>query len=126
MPPRPAAPFRWRSLFHPAALCLLIGYVAHCWELLGNYAWTPSLLAAALAPLRLDALTVALLIGAVVHLSGMLATTFIGTWSDRWDRSTVLVAVAAAGAGCSLLMGYAPAWGPAWTVALAAVSGRVF
>lgn len=116
-----ASAFRWRSTFTPVAVCLLIGYIAHCWELLGHYAWTPSLLAAALEPLHLKAVTSALIVGAVVHLSGMLATTVIGALSDRLDRAKVLVFVGAAGAACSLLMGWSIHWGPAWTVVIAAI-----
>ena len=102
-------------------MCLLIGYVAHCWELLGHYAWTPSLLASALAPLRLDAVSMALLIGGVVHFSGMLSTIAFGVLSDRWDRAKVLIFVGASGAACSLLMGCSMQWGAAWTVLIAAL-----
>lgn len=116
-----AVTWRWRAMFSPAALCLLIGYVAHCWELLGNWAWTPSLLAEVLRPLRLNAAAMALLVAAVVHLSGMLSTFLIGALSDRWGRSRVLIAVGAAGACCSLLMGCSPQWGPLWAVVIAAV-----
>lgn len=112
---------RPRSALNPVAICLLVGYVAHCWELLGNYAWTPSLLAAAVAPLHLDTLSRALLIGVVVHFSGMLSTVAFGMLSDRWDRAPVLVAVGAAGAACSILMGCSMQWGPAWTVLIAAI-----
>ncbi|WP_338759763.1 MFS transporter [Massilia sp. METH4] len=115
------SPLQWKTVFSPAALCLLVAYVAHCWELLGSYAWTPSLLATALRPLHLDPLAQALLVGAVAHLSGMLATPAIGILSDRWNRSNVLVAVAATGAACSLLMGWSTHWAPAWTVVLAAI-----
>lgn len=112
-------PFHWRAMFSPVALCLLIGYVAHCWELLGHYAWTPSLLASAVAPLELGGPWAALLIGAVIHLSGMVSTTVIGVVSDRRGRSKVLIWVAAAGASCSVLMGYAAQWGPVWTIFIA-------
>jgi MFS family permease len=111
----------WRGMFSPVALCLLIGYVAHCWELLGHYAWTPSLLAQAVAPMKLSAPCAALLIGAVIHLSGMVSTTVIGVVSDRWGRSKVLIWVAAAGASCSMLMGYAASWGPVWTLFVAMI-----
>jgi MFS family permease len=111
--------FRWQDMFSPVALCLLIGYVAHCWELLGHYAWTPSLLAQAVAPMKLSPPWAALLIGAVIHLSGMVSTTVIGVVSDRWGRSKVLIWVAAAGASFSMMMGYAASWGPTWTVLIA-------
>ncbi|WP_338019295.1 MFS transporter [Paraburkholderia tagetis] len=116
-----ARPSRPLAVWSPVAVCLLVGYVAHCWELLGNYAWTPSLLAVAVAPLHLDTLSQALLIGAVVHSSGMLSTVAFGVLSDRWDRAQVLVVVAGAGAACSILMGFSMQWGPVWTVLIAAI-----
>ncbi|WP_316155131.1 MFS transporter [Cupriavidus sp. BIC8F] len=111
----------WYSALGPASFCLLIGYVAHCWELLGNFAWTPSLLATALKPLQLGAITTGLIIGASIHLSGMVATFVFGVLSDAWPRTRVLILVAAAGALCSLLTGMSIQWGPAWTVAVAAI-----
>jgi MFS family permease len=118
---RTAPRMRWRDLFGPASLCLLAGYVAHCWELLGNWAWTPSLLSGVLQRYHMSAVSRALLIAAVIHLSGMLATAVIGALSDRFRRSTVLVVVAGAGALCSSLMGFSANWGAAWTLALAAI-----
>ncbi len=119
--PTRAATDSWHSALGPASFCLLIGYVAHCWELLGNFAWTPSLLATALKPLQLGAMTTGLIIGAAIHLSGMVATFVFGVLSDTWQRTTVLIAVAAAGALCSLMTGMSLQWGPGWTVAVAAV-----
>lgn len=111
-----------KSALGPAALCLLVGYVAHCWELLGHYAWTPSLLVAALASSNLGITTTALLVGVAIHVSGMLSTIAFGALSDRGSRSTVLIVVAGAGAMCSLLLGCSMQWHPAWTVSIAAVA----
>ncbi|WP_200911463.1 MFS transporter [Caballeronia cordobensis] len=65
------------------------------------------------------------MIGAVIHLSGMVSTTVIGVVSDRRGRSKVLIWVAAAGASCSVLMGYAAQWGPVWTIFIA-MMGSLF
>lgn len=119
--PNGASATSWRSGLGPASCCLFIGYVAHCWELLGNFAWTPSLLAAALRPLDFGAMATGVIIGATIHLSGMTATYLLAALSDKWSRTHVLIAVAAAGASCSLLMGMSLHWGPAWTVAIAAI-----
>lgn len=119
LPSVPAA--EWRSGVGPASCCLFVGYVAHCWELLGNFAWTPSLLATVLGPLELGAMSTGLIIGATIHLSGMAATYLLAALSDKWHRTHVLIAVAGVGAVCSLLMGISAQWGPVWTVAIAAV-----
>jgi MFS family permease len=111
----------WHSGLGPASCCLFVGYVAHCWELLGNFAWTPSLLAVVLRPLEFGAMTTGLIIGATIHLSGMIATYLFAVLSDKWRRTHVLIAVAGAGAFCSLLTGMSTQWGAGWTVTIAAI-----
>jgi MFS family permease len=117
----PSEPMRWRSVFGPTSVCLLIGYVAHCWELLGSWAWTPTLLATALQPCSFGSMTQSLIVGSAIHLSGMIATGVVGALSDRWGRPRVLIYVGALGALCSMLMGWSAQWGAGWVVALAAV-----
>lgn len=117
----PSAPMQWSTVFGPASLCLLVGYVAHCWELLGSWAWTPTLLATALQRLGLGAMSTSLIVAGTIHLSGMLATGVVGALSDRWGRSRVLIGVAAMGALCSMLVGWSEHWGAGWVIALAAV-----
>ncbi|AXF26128.1 MFS transporter [Burkholderia pyrrocinia] len=114
-------PIRWRAVFGPTSLCLLVGYVAHCWELLGSWAWTPTLLATALRPCNLGAMTTSLIVGGTIHLSGMIATGVVGALSDRWGRARVLICVGAMGALCSMLMGWSEQWGAGWVIALVAV-----
>lgn len=112
----------WRALASPAALCLLLGYVAHCWELLGFWAWTPALLTAALQPYGLAPVTAGVVIACVIHGAGMLANLVIGPLSDRWPRSLVLVLIGGAGALASALLGWSPAWGGGWALACAALA----
>jgi MFS family permease len=114
-------PMRWKSVFGLTSVCLLVGYIAHCWELLGSWAWTPALLATALQPCGFGAMTTSLIVGGTVHLSGMIATGVVGALSDRWGRSRVLICVGAMGALCSMLMGWSEQWGAGWVIALAAV-----
>lgn len=116
----PSAAVRWSVVFGPTSLCLLVGYVAHCWELLGSWAWTPTLLATALQPWGLGALSTSLIVSGTIHLSGMLATGVVGALSDRWGRTRVLIGVGAIGAACSMLLGWSGQWGTGWVIALAA------
>lgn len=117
----PSEPLKWRNVFSPTSLCLLVGYIAHCWELLGSWAWTPTLLAAALRSYKFGAMTTSLIVAATVHLSGMIATGVVGALSDRLGRTRVLICVGAMGALCSMLMGWSEQWGAGWAIALAAV-----
>lgn len=117
-----AAPLRWRELFSPISLCLLVGYVAHCWELLGFWAWTPALLTAALQPYALAPVTAGLVIACTIHVSGLLANLLIGALSDRWTRSAVLVTIGGAGALSSAALGWSPAWGGTWALGCAALA----
>jgi len=114
-------PMRWKSVFGPTSVCLLIGYVAHCWELLGSWAWTPTLLATVLQPAGFGAMTTSLIVGDTVHLSGMIATGVVGALSDRWGRTRVLIYVGALSALCSMLIGWSAQWGSGWVIALAAI-----
>lgn len=108
-----------------ATLLLLIGYIAHSWELLGNWAWAPSLVSEALSGFSLDPLSAGLIVAAVIHLAGMVATLIVGTVSDYFDRASVLMFMGAAGALGSLLMGWSANWGPGWTL-LAVSIGSFF
>ncbi len=97
-------------------LLLLIGYIAHSWELLGNWAWAPSLVSEALSGFPLDPLSAGLIVAAAIHLAGMLATLIVGTVSDYFNRASVLMFMGGAGALGSLLMGWSASWGPGWTL----------
>ncbi len=101
------------------ALLLLVGYIAHCWELLGSWAWTPSLVAGALHNFTLDPILTGLLVASVVHLSGMFSTLIVGAASDYFNRASVLMFMGAAGAMSSAMMGYSLHWGAGWTLLLA-------
>jgi MFS family permease len=88
---------------------LIGGYTAHSWELLGMWAWIPAFLAAALA-LKGMATAAATVSGAylsgILHLFGATAAFTMGRLSDRTGRRPVLVALAAAGAIVSFVIGW--------------------
>jgi MFS family permease len=88
---------------------LIGGYTAHSWELLGMWAWIPAFLAAALA-LKGMATAGATISGAylsgIMHLFGATAAFTMGRLSDRTGRRPVLVALAAAGAIVSFVIGW--------------------
>jgi MFS family permease len=107
------AAFASAVLRNRKALLLIGGYTAHSWELLGMWSWTPAFLAAVLAVHGAAALTAAefgAYLTAGLHVMGLVSSWSMGAVSDRLGRRTVLVAMAATSAACSLLFG--------WTIAL--------
>lgn len=112
---------KWNSV----ALLLLTGYIAHCWELLGSWTWTPSLIYTTLLPVDGSPVMNSILTATVIHLSGMLSTFIIGTISDYFNRTTVLIVMGGLGALGSLLTGWSIAWGTGW-VLLCAFIGNFF
>lgn len=109
----------FRILAAPVSLLLTLGYTAHCWELLGAWAWMPAFLAAALAPLGLEPVVAGVLVAGAVHLAGTVASLSVGMASDRLGRRVVLVVVALAAAGLSLSLGWAMSWSPWMALGLA-------
>jgi MFS family permease len=104
------------------ARVLTIAYIAHCWELLGMWAWMPAFLATALADSPLLPAS-GLLVGAAVHGSGCLAAITMGDASDRFGRRRVLFVTGAVGTLCSFAIGWAAAAPAPLLLALAALYG---
>jgi MFS family permease len=88
---------------------LIAGYTGHSWEVVGMWAWVPAFLAAGFALKGAGAagatVSGAYLAGSL-HLAGAIAAFTIGRLSDRTGRRPLLVALAAAGAGLSFLIGW--------------------
>ncbi len=132
-PARASSPRTERAARPPPLLPILLsrrsllltgGYTAHCWELLGMWAWAPTFLTIALAGrLEASALGFGILLAAVIHLSGALATIMCGGASDRLGRKIVLVATALLGCGLSMGFGWASGLAPAIVLLLAALYG---
>lgn len=103
---------------------LTAGYTAHCWELLGMWAWLPAFLFAALGAREGSAAVLqGLLVAAVTHLSGVAASVAMGRASDRLGRRFVLQWTAAAGAACSFAIGWTLGAPSAVLIVLAAFYG---
>lgn len=107
------------------AILLLTGYIAHCWELFGNWTWTPGMIAEKLQAFNLSPIATGLIVASAVHLSGMFSTLIVGTISDYFNRASVLIFMGAAGSLSAILMGYSASWGVGWTLLLA-FSGSFF
>lgn len=113
-----------RAMLSRNSILLTTGYTAHCWELLGMWAWMPAFLTFVLGGNSLlSPLAMGLVIAAALHLSGA-ASTMAGGWaSDRWGRKATLVGMAAAGALLSLGIGWSTALPTVVVVVLAFLYG---
>ncbi|MGQ9364909.1 MFS transporter [Azospirillum sp. ST 5-10] len=106
------------------SVLLTAGYAAHCWELLGVWAWAPAFLTLALAEgTPFAGLGAAAAVAASLHLTGAVSTYVAGAASDRFGRRRILVAVALLGAALSFGIGWMPAFGPAVLLIAASAYG---
>jgi MFS family permease len=94
---------------NPDAVRLIAGYTGHSWELLGMWQWLPAFLAASLALGGGEVARAAALgagFSAAMHVSGSLASSSMGSLSDRLGRRRVLVALGVLGAAFSMSIGW--------------------
>jgi len=94
---------------NPDAVRLIAGYTGHSWELLGMWQWLPAFLAASLALAGGEVARAAALgagFAAAMHVCGSLASSSMGSLSDRLGRRRVLFALGIAGAAFSLGIGW--------------------
>ena len=114
-----AAMFRDRR-----SVLLTVGYMGHCWELFGMWAWAPAFLIASLGHrFAWGAVGLGIAIALALHLSAFFASFTMGQASDRYGRRAVLLAVAAIGALCSFGFGWSGELSPALLLAFAALYG---
>lgn len=88
---------------------LLGGYVGHCWELLGMWAWAPAFLAANLVLHGHDTTTAAQTSASaltLLHVIGAVAALMMGGLSDRIGRKPVLLWNTALAAAFSFTIGW--------------------
>ncbi len=108
-----------RQLGHNRDARLLVGgYVAHNWELLGLWSWTPTLVAASFAMAGATtsiASQSSAYVAAAMHVIGAFAALLVGGLSDRLGRRTVLLGMAAIAAALSLSIGWLVAL-PPWII----------
>jgi len=106
------------------SLLLTVGYMGHCWELFGMWAWAPTFLIASLGNrFALGAVGLGIAIAIALHLSAFFASFSLGCASDRYGRRAVLISVAFVGALCSFGFGWSGELPSAWLLAFAAVYG---
>ena len=117
--------FRAEVLGNRPGMLLIGGYTCHSYEILGMWAWSPAFLAAALARGGSDALEAAgrgSYLTALFHFTGLLASSSMGSLSDRLGRARVLLAMAAISSACSFLFG----WTLGWPVYLIMLLGMIY
>jgi MFS family permease len=121
----PRAPLRHAALFSDRRSVLLtVGYMGHCWELFGMWAWAPAFLIASLGNrFALGAVGLGIAIAIALHLSAFFASFTMGWASDRHGRRAVLLAVAALGALCSFGFGWTGDLAPTLLLAFATLYG---
>jgi MFS family permease len=106
------------------ARLLTMGYMGHCWELFGMWAWAPAFLVASLGDrFALGAVGLGIAIAMALHLSAFVASITMGGASDRYGRRAVLLGVAAVGALCSFGFGWSGALPAGLLLLLAALYG---
>jgi MFS family permease len=89
------------------SLLLTFGYTAHCWELLGMWAWMPAFLAMVFSSSQtMSGTTQGIWIGMALHLSGCISAFTMGSASDHFGRRNVLISLAVLGAACSFAIGW--------------------
>lgn len=109
---------------NPAALGCIGAYTAHCWELLGMWAWLPAFVTAAAAaaagadPIVAGASGIA--VAGLSHLVSAAGSVAGGGLSDRYGRAAVMMAATAASLASSLAFGWLFA-APLWAIAALAL-----
>ncbi len=91
------------------AMLLIWGYSFHNWELQGMWAWTPAFMTACMAAAGASGMKAAgagANIVALFHVMGLLASLSMGTLSDRFARSQVMLALATVSMICSFTFGW--------------------
>ena len=105
---------------NPAALGCIGAYTAHCWELLGMWAWLPAFVtAAAVAAAGADpsvAGASGVAVAGLSHLVSAAGSVAGGGLSDRYGRAAVMMAATTASLACSFAFGWLYA-GPLWLLA---------
>ncbi len=106
------------------SLLLTVGYMGHCWELFGMWAWAPAFLVASLGGrFALGAVGLGIAIAVALHLSAFFASFSMGQASDRYGRRAVLLTLAALGALCSFGFGWSGELAPLVLLGFAALYG---
>ena len=105
---------------------LVRGYTAHCVELFGMWAWLPIFLSFILIKdIVISPLVLGIVIGLILHLSGMFASLMSGVLADKFGRKNILVIFALSSSVLSFMIGWTTSWH--WTfVCLLSISYSFF
>ncbi|MBS4032167.1 MAG: MFS transporter [Clostridiales bacterium] len=91
------------------ALLVMVGYMAHMWEMFGMRGWIVAFFAAALVS-RSSGVAAAASYGAqisaLIILAGAFSTVWAGRLSDRYGRVRTIQVIMLAGAFCSFIFGW--------------------
>jgi MFS family permease len=91
------------------AMLFIGAYTAHCWELLGMWAWAPAFMTACVVAHGTEGLSAAGMgayITAGLHLAGLVASFSMGSLSDRLGRASVILFLASISTVCSFVFGW--------------------
>jgi len=108
------------------ALLMILGYVAHMWELYGMRGWLPAFFTARLmrSGWRLATATgLGASLSAAVMVAGAISTALAGYLSDRFGRVRTIVVFMLTSSLCTLLLGWAWPLPVSLVVGLSLVSG---
>jgi MFS family permease len=92
------------------ALLMILGYVAHMWELYGARGWLPAFLTATLMRSGQGLIAASgfgASLSAVVMATGAVSTALAGYLSDRWGRVHTISAMMLTSSLCTALLGWA-------------------
>jgi MFS family permease len=101
--------FKKEVLKNQPALLFIGAYTAHCWELLGMWAWAPAFMTACVVAHGTEGLSAAGMgayITAGLHLAGLVASFSMGSLSDRLGRASVILFLASISTVCSFVFGW--------------------
>ena len=101
--------FKKEVLTNKPAMLFIGAYTAHCWELLGMWAWAPAFMTACLVAQGTEELRAAGMgayIAAGFHLAGLVASFSMGSLSDRLGRARVILFLAGISTVCSFAFGW--------------------
>jgi MFS family permease len=108
------------------ALLMIAGYSAHAWELEGMRCWTPAFLVAcflAVGSARDHALEAGGTFSSAMFVMGVFSTGIAGYLSDRYGRTTIIIAMMAASTFCSFTLGWMIGGAIPWIVAVGLLYG---
>ena len=91
------------------AVLMIIGYVAHMWEMFGMRGWIVAFFTAALMAKDVslgEAASFGAILSSLIILAGAFSTAWAGALSDRFGRARTVQVIMLSSAACSLVFGW--------------------